>query len=125
MLVYDITKRDSFENLETIWIPEIEKRCGRENVQMVLIGNKLDQEQDRKVSKEEGEGLLVKYKMQKFEELSATHNLDTNRPLLEETLATLAQKMWEKNLGSDVWLAECTGTKIKASKDKSCKCSLG
>ena len=125
VLVYDITNQESFHNLKAFWIKEIRERCGLEKVEMVLIGNKLDklQKSDRKVSKEQGDKLRADYGMQKFEEMSATSDLNENKPLLEDTLATLTQKMWEKNLGSDEWSAKCVDVKIKQSKDKgSCKC---
>lgn len=49
VLVYDITKYESFQSVET-WIGEVKQYCGGlENVQMVLVGNKIDQEHHRKV----------------------------------------------------------------------------
>ena len=52
LVVYDITNRKSFENLNS-WLIEIEKN-GNKNVYKLLIGNKSDLEDERKVSKEEG-----------------------------------------------------------------------
>ena len=50
VLVYDITRRDSFENLE-MWIKEVKQYCtgGLERIRMILIGNKLDLEENRQV----------------------------------------------------------------------------
>ena len=52
LVVYDITNRRSFEGLNS-WLIEIEKN-GNKNVYKLLIGNKSDLEDERKVSKEEG-----------------------------------------------------------------------
>ena len=40
-LVYDITSKESFENLKTIWYPDL-KEYGEEYKIVALIGNKLD-----------------------------------------------------------------------------------
>ena len=95
VLVYDITNPDSFNNLEK-WVNEIKHYCSLENVQMVLIGNKLDQERDRKVSTEAGQKFADGYGMPTFVEMSAM-NID-NLPLLEETLTALAQRMFDESL---------------------------
>ena len=51
--MYDITDRESFENVRT-WIQEIEK-YSKPGVCKVLVGNKCDQEAQREVSKEEAQ----------------------------------------------------------------------
>lgn len=52
MLVYSITNRDSFEEIEG-WMEEIRKNTD-ESVIVLLIGNKCDLELERKVTYEEG-----------------------------------------------------------------------
>ena len=52
LVVYDITDRDSFENLNS-WLIEIEKNANK-NVYKLLIGNKSDLEDKRKVTYQEG-----------------------------------------------------------------------
>ena len=52
-LVYDVTKRDSFENINK-WLYEV-KSHSHEKVEIVLIGNKNDMKNKREVSYEEGE----------------------------------------------------------------------
>ncbi|MFX1442213.1 MAG: GTP-binding protein [Promethearchaeota archaeon] len=51
-LVYDITRRKTFEEAIDIWYKDARKELG--NVPFVLIGNKIDLEDQRQVSKEEG-----------------------------------------------------------------------
>jgi Ras-related protein Rab-1A len=65
LVVYDITDRDSFDNLNS-WLIEIEKNANK-NVYKLLIGNKSDLEEKRKVTKLEGENLSKKYNCQFFE----------------------------------------------------------
>ena len=52
VIVYDITKRNTFEHIDE-WIKDAVKLCP-EKVKLVLIGNKVDLKENRKVSYEEG-----------------------------------------------------------------------
>ena len=54
ILVYDVTNKDSFDYLQN-WKKEIEENC-KENVVVMLIGNKLDLVEDKEVSEENGKG---------------------------------------------------------------------
>ena len=53
LVVYDITNKESFEHVNS-WLIEIEKN-GNKNVFKILIGNKNDLEEQRAVTKEQGE----------------------------------------------------------------------
>ena len=55
ILMYDITSRDSFEAVE-----EWAELLVDEDIKTVLVGNKSDLEQERKVSEEEGKKLAEK-----------------------------------------------------------------
>ena len=65
MLVYDITDMESFQNLNT-WLIEIEKNASK-NVYKILVGNKCDMENERKVTVEQGKEFAEQYGMQFFE----------------------------------------------------------
>lgn len=65
MLVYDITRRRSFENIAK-WLRKIDEHA-KEDVIKLLIGNKCDMEQPRAVMREEGEKLADEYDMPFFE----------------------------------------------------------
>ena len=54
VLVYDITNVDSFEECENFYKKEIAENC-KENIKVILVGNKTDLEKNRKVKTEEGE----------------------------------------------------------------------
>ena len=55
ILVYDITDRISFENIDN-WVDDINKE-GQNSKSIILIGNKSDKKDERAIKKEEGEKL--------------------------------------------------------------------
>jgi small GTP-binding protein len=65
LLIYDITKQDTFEAIAS-WMENIENIKGKD-FPLILIGNKLDLENIRVVSPEEGKELASKYKVDFFE----------------------------------------------------------
>ena len=68
LLVYDITDKDSFKNLNN-WLIEIERNASK-NVLRVLIGNKSDLEDKREISFNQGKEFADNYGL-KFIETSA------------------------------------------------------
>lgn len=55
IFVYDITRRDTFDNLAEIWQREVDMYSTVEDCVKIVIGNKVDKaEHGRKVSREEG-----------------------------------------------------------------------
>ncbi len=51
-IVYDITRKTTFDNIDR-WVADL-KANGDDNISIVLIGNKLDLEDQREVQKDEG-----------------------------------------------------------------------
>ena len=72
-IVYDVTRRDTFEEAINVWYEDAKRELG--NIPFVLIGNKIDKEDERKVTKEEG---LAKAKeiQSSFIETSALLNIN-------------------------------------------------
>ena len=60
ILVYDITKKDSFEDIRDYWIPELKNNAPK-NIILVLAGNKSDLYLNEQVNDEEGKALAKKY----------------------------------------------------------------
>ena len=58
ILVYDVTNRSSFENIDKNWNIEIKKASP--DIALILVGNKIDLESERVVSRDEGEALAQK-----------------------------------------------------------------
>ena len=67
LLVYDITNKDSFKHCEN-WLKEI-KENGDKDVTVILVGNKIDLEKERQVSKEDA---------QKFAEMNGLLFIETS-----------------------------------------------
>ena len=65
MLVFDVTVRESFERLDD-WLTRVKEKC-RNQVKVVLVGNKLDLVDRRKVGKEEALAFAQKHEMFYFE----------------------------------------------------------
>jgi len=70
ILIYDVTNIKSYENIKK-WINEIKEEIS-ENITIVLIGNKIDNENQRKISKEQGEKLANDYNVTFFETSAKT-----------------------------------------------------
>lgn len=56
ILVYDVTQRETFDNLKETWLPELESyTTASTSVVKMVVGNKVDKEAStREVTKEEG-----------------------------------------------------------------------
>ncbi len=71
ILVYDTTRRDSFDKLER-WFDDI-KNYTNKDLKIMLIGNKMDLEAERQVTTDEGKAFAEKFEMF-FWETSAKSN---------------------------------------------------
>ncbi|KAF5953907.1 hypothetical protein HYC85_006763 [Camellia sinensis] len=54
LLVYDVTRKETFTNLSDVWTKEIDLYSTNKNCIKMLVGNKVDKESERAVSREEG-----------------------------------------------------------------------
>ena len=54
VFVYDITRRDTFDDLAEIWQREVDMYSTVEDCVKIVIGNKVDKAEQRAVSREEG-----------------------------------------------------------------------
>ena len=92
VLVFDITKKDTFELIGT-WIDDIREN-NKMNIGKMLIGNKADLEDEREVTKEEGEKLAELLQC-KYYETSAKTGQNINESLDE--IAKLTYSIWKKS----------------------------
>ncbi|NHJ24348.1 MAG: GTP-binding protein [Candidatus Lokiarchaeota archaeon] len=74
ILVYDVTNQSSFENIE-IWHNEVIKASP--GISLILVGNKIDLANDRKVTSEVGEKLALQLQLSYIETSAKTgENID-------------------------------------------------
>lgn len=88
MIVYDITKRESFENIQS-WLSDI-RSYADEDVGLLLIGNKVDLENQRQVQTSDGQDWADKLGMP-FLETSAK-----NAQNVELAFTKLVEGLFEK-----------------------------
>ncbi|KAK4840359.1 hypothetical protein QYF36_006840 [Acer negundo] len=61
ILVYDVTRRETFTNLSDVWAKEVELYSTNQDCVKMLVGNKVDRESERAVSREEGIALAKEH----------------------------------------------------------------
>ena len=93
MLVYDVTDPESFNGIQ-MWLGEVQKHAGP-NIVKILIGNKCDLEEDRKVTTKQGQELADKLGI-KFLETSAKKKIN-----VEEAFVTLSKEIYNTLPESD------------------------
>ncbi len=93
LVVYDITDRDSFDNLNS-WLIEIEKNANK-NVYKLLIGNKSDLEDKRKVTFQEGKDFATSNGMQFMETSAKTASK------VQEAFELLTQEIIKASVSKD------------------------
>jgi len=54
IFVYDVTRRETFTNLSEIWAKEVDLYSSNQDCIKMLVGNKVDRENERVVTKQEG-----------------------------------------------------------------------
>ena len=81
LILYAINNMDSFKHAET-WLNEL-KAQANPNVKIFLVGNKSDLEDERVVSKEDGERFREEKNLDKFIETSAKTGENARGALLE------------------------------------------
>ena len=85
ILIYDVTNTDTYDNVEN-WISQIKEEASP-NVVIYLVGNKVDMEDKRKVSTEDGQKIADANNLP-FIETSAKSDININ-----ETFDNLVEKM--------------------------------
>lgn len=81
ILVYDVTRRETFDNL-AMWNNEVDINTDGAPVVRILVGNKVDDHQARQVSKKEGEQWAQEHNMM-FIESSAKTRTGINQVFME------------------------------------------
>jgi small GTP-binding protein len=81
IIVYSVTSEESFQDID-MWLKELRTHANPD-VKVILIGNKVDLENERKISTEEGEKFAKANKFDKFVETSAKTGINTLSTFVE------------------------------------------
>ena len=84
IVVFDVTSRDTFEQAEQYWIPEVLRECGS-GASLCIAGNKADLVSERQVSEEEGRAFAASHGASYFE---TSAKIDQNVQELFQVLAS-------------------------------------
>jgi small GTP-binding protein len=114
VIVFDITDRKSFEDLEQ-WIESIKENIDIDTLPIVLLGNKVDLECNRQVSTEEAEHLAKAEKFKYFETSSK------NNTGIDEAFQYLAEEMYKVVHTNSSSKGKITINDKKKKKKKCCK----
>lgn len=90
LLVYDITRRDSFEHVSQ-WLQEARANADPELV-ITLVGNKCDKVAERQVSYEEGHAFAHRYGLYFLETSAVTGHM------VDEAFTVTAKLVYQKNM---------------------------
>ncbi|EAS05453.2 Rab-family small GTPase (macronuclear) [Tetrahymena thermophila SB210] len=71
ILTFDLTDYESFRKIEEYWLQQVEE-ISNKSIKKILIGNKVDRNEDRKVSALQGANLASKYNINYFETSALT-----------------------------------------------------
>ena len=116
ILIYDITSRESFEALNN-WADEIKEKSKSDEARpIILIGNKLDLEGNRCISKEEGEN-FAKNNCGGINFYETSCKTGEN---VENAINDLVSQVYNKYSGN--YLNEGNNIKINENNEKKKKC---
>ena len=88
-IVYDITRKETFDSVDR-WANDLMTECDK-NITIILIGNKNDLENQRQVTKEQGEEKAKAFRLGFFEMSALTGDN------LEKGFNTLISEIYENN----------------------------
>ena len=106
ILIYDVTSLQTYENIKT-WVNQIKEEAPQ-NVVIFIAGNKIDMEEERKVTTEEGKRLAEEFGYP-FYETSAKDDININE--IFDDLVEKVDSIYSKLEGSG-------GTNKQLSKGK-------
>ena len=114
LVVYDVTSQASFEHVKK-WLREIRTQCG--NVNLVLVGNKCDDPEEREVSTKEAKKFATDMKLPFFE-TSARDNVNVNEVFSTLTALALRTKKAELRKLDISWRDDDEDPVVKVEKTK-------
>ena len=77
LLVYDVTRKESAENLIN-WVAEVKKYSGNENLSYILVANKIDLRKAEPGSLTKRQGQAITKKIAKAADVKSVHYVETS-----------------------------------------------
>lgn len=90
LIAFDITSRNSFEEMTNMWYSEVESNCDRD-VEIVIIGTKCDMESQREVAFQEANEFAMMHNCSYFE-TSAKSGTNVEKVFFEVTEVVYAKE---------------------------------
>ncbi|KAJ8374950.1 hypothetical protein SKAU_G00055300 [Synaphobranchus kaupii] len=103
VLVYDITKQETFDDLPK-WMKMIDKYAS-EDAELLVVGNKLDCETDRIITRQQGERFASRISGMRFCEASAKDNFNVDEiflKLVDDILSKMPLEVPNKALSGSI-----------------------
>ena len=117
VLVYAIDNKESFTHVEN-WLNDLKSQAN-EDVRIFLVGNKADLEEDRKVTKEEGEKYKLDQHLDLFMETSAKTGQNARNVLIEAAKILYNDYLkFDENNANNVPTPKKKGTELIAKPAK-------
>jgi len=118
ILVFDVTSEESFNQI-TDWMEQIKNNVSKEEINLILIGNKCDLA-DRMVEKERGEEMAEKLKIKYFE-TSALTGQGINEAFEELAKQIFRNKNPNENISRNISISyDKSEDALKKKKGKGC-----
>lgn len=116
VLMYDITEIKSFDNIN-VWLNTIKNLEGENIVPIILIGNKIDLEDERKISNEKGKEKAKNLKLN-FYEISVKDKINIEAPINDLVNQVIKKINNNENVDNDNKKFELVSDNKKDKKDK-------
>ncbi|KAK1790911.1 hypothetical protein P4O66_014750 [Electrophorus voltai] len=103
VLVYDITKQETFDDLPK-WMKMIDKYAS-EDAELLLVGNKLDCEADRVITRQQAERFAARVSGLRFCEASAKDNFNVDEiflKLVDDILSKMPLEVPRRELSNSI-----------------------
>ena len=95
IIVFDICNKDSFDKI-SYWVKSINDNAdSRKDIKRIIVGNKIDLAEERKITKEEAEKMASAYSVKYFE-ASAKDNIGVNDFILSIVTDIIKEREKEK-----------------------------
>ncbi|XP_064595726.1 ras-related protein Rab-8A-like [Liolophura sinensis] len=120
LLVYDITSEKSFDDIKE-WMANIEEHAA-DGVEKMILGNKCDMDEKRKIARERGTRLAINYGV-KFTETSAKNNVNIDEAFTMLTKDIKRKLDRQTMIGSGEQFEDSIRLKSGSSKKSKCACS--